>query len=98
MLLFVSYNVIKNLGEISNLEMNLRNWRVHLKTLNKIELSKILATHDGACLLSFDPYSLRSMKIFVLKIRRLKLAEHYVVFCSETKMFEQMFEDRANTL
>ena len=97
-LLFVSYNVIKNLKEISNLEINFRNWRVHLKTLNEIELSKILATHDGVCLLPFDPYSLRSMKILVPKIRRLKLAEHYAAFCSETNMFEQMFGDRANTL
>ena len=69
-----------------------------MKTLNEIELSKILATHDGVCLLPFDPYSLRSMKILVPKIRRLKLAEHYAAFCSETNMFEQMFEDRANTL
>ena len=36
--------------------------------------------------------------ILVPKIRRLKLAEHYAAFCSETNMFEQMFEDRANTL
>lgn len=98
LLLFVSYNVIKNLGEISNLEMNFRNWRVHLKTLNEIELSKILAMHDGACLLPFNRYSLRSMKILVPKIRRLNLAEHYAAFCSETNMFEQMFEDWANTL
>lgn len=98
LLLSVSYNVIKNLKEILNLEMNFRNWRVHLKALNEIELSKILATHGGVCLLPFDPYSLRPMKILVPKIRRLKLAEHYAAFCSETNMFEQMFEDRANTL
>ena len=64
----------------------------------KLSSAKILATHYGVCLLPFDPYSLWSMKILVPKIRRLKLAEHYAAFCSETNMFEQMFEDRANTL
>ena len=62
-------------------------------------LKNTLATHDGACLLLFDPYSLRSMKILVPKIRHLEFkTEHYAAFCSETNMFEQMFEDRANTL
>ena len=50
-------------------------------------------------MLLFDPYSLRSMKILVPKIRHLEFkTEHYAAFCSETNVFEQMFEDRANTL
>ena len=69
-----------------------------MKTLNENELSNILATQNRTCLLPLDPYSLGSMKILVPKIRRLKLAEHYAAFCSETNMFEQMLEDRANTL